>query len=112
MRRSRGVRRSRSSPRWAGPARAGVWVGASFLRERLGDDVGAALPLWDFDEAGLHQVDATKARSAGLRCRPFGDTARDILEGNRERVGAPLKVGLTPEREAELLAAWAAGRPR
>ena len=91
-----------------GAGAAPVWVGASFLRERLGDDVGAALPLWDFDEAGLHQVDATKARSVGLRCRPFGDTVRDILEGNREGVGAPLGVGLTPEREAELLAAWAA----
>ncbi len=88
-----------------------VWVGASFLQETLGDDVEAALPLWDIDEAGLHQVDATKARSVGLRCRPFGDTVHDILEGNRERVGATLKVGLAPEREAEVLAAWAA-RPR
>jgi nucleoside-diphosphate-sugar epimerase len=83
-----------------------VWVGSAFLRERLGSDVATALPLWDVDEAGLHQVDATKARAGGLRCRPFAETALNVLEGNRDRVGAPLKVGLTPEREAELLAAW------
>jgi nucleoside-diphosphate-sugar epimerase len=86
-----------------------VWVGADFLRERLGEDVGTALPLWDLDEAGLHQVDATKARAAGLRCRPFAEIARDVLEGCRDRFGAPLRVGLTPELEAELLAAWHAG---
>ena len=61
---------------------------------------------WDMEYPGLHQVDTSKARAAGLSCRPIEETVRDILDGNRDRVGAPMKAGLTPEREAELLAAW------
>ena len=83
-----------------------VWVGERFLSERLGDDVWTALPMWDMEYPGLHQVDTSKARAAGLSCRPIEETVRDILDGNRDRVGAPMKAGLTPEREAELLAAW------
>lgn len=86
-----------------------VWVGEAFLRDRLGEEEAAeALPLWDVAYPGLHAVDVGKGRAAGLRCRPFDETVRDVLEGNRHRVGAPLKVGLTPQAEAGLLEAWAA----
>ena len=42
--------------------------------------------------------DPCPALAAGLRLRPVGDTARDSL-------GAVVH-GLSPEREAEVLAAW------
>jgi 2'-hydroxyisoflavone reductase len=46
---------------------------------------------------------------SGLRVRPLVETARDTLAWLQTRPpDRPWKAGLTPEREAELLAAWAA----
>ena len=89
-----------------GAATTMAWVGETFLKEQLGVDVTEALPLWDVDDAGLHAVDVSKAVSAGLRRRPFGETVADTLAWDRDR-GA-LKVGLDAAREHELLAAWKA----
>ena len=47
----------------------------------------------------MHRTDVSRAISEGLRFRPVAETiagAAAAVEG----------VGLTPEREAELLAAW------
>ena len=82
-----------------------TWVSDEFLRDH---EVGQwmELPLWlaDPDWAGIHAADVSRAVAAGLRFRPVADT----LEGAAH---APLVegVGLTPEREAELLAAWHGG---
>jgi hypothetical protein len=61
------------------------------------------LPLWIADEAsaGMHQTDVGRAISGGLRFRPLEETIAGAA-------GAPAveRVGLTPDREAELLAAW------
>ena len=61
------------------------------------------LPLWlpDPEWAGMHSTDVSAAVAAGLRFRPLAETIRGAAD-------APLEdgVGLTPEREAELLAAW------
>lgn len=84
-----------------------TWVGEPFLTAKLGDDVFEALPLWDVQDAGLHQVDATKAVEAGLRRRSFAATVADTLAWDREE--GVRKLGLSPEREAEILAAWHAG---
>jgi 2'-hydroxyisoflavone reductase len=79
-----------------------AWVSDDFLREH---EVGEwlELPLWlsDPNWAGMHEVDVSRAVAAGLRFRPLAET----LGG---AAGAPAVegVGLTPEREAELLAAW------
>jgi 2'-hydroxyisoflavone reductase len=61
------------------------------------------LPLWisDPESAGMHRVDVSRAVAAGLTFRPLEDTVRDTLELAATAEG----VGLTPEREAELLAA-------
>ena len=83
-----------------------AWVDAPFLRERINDEEGE-LPLWDIDYPGLHAFDASKAIAAGLHHRPLAETIADTLAWDRGR--GPLKVGLTPERERELLQGWTAG---
>jgi len=83
-----------------------VWVDAPFLRKRINDDEGE-LPLWDIEYPGLHAFDASKAVAARLHHRPLAETVADTLAWDQGR--GPLKVGLTPERERELLHAWAAG---
>ena len=61
------------------------------------------LPLWisDPDSAAMHETDVSRAVESGLTFRPLEETVRDTLE-QAETVDG---VGLTPEREAELLAA-------
>jgi 2'-hydroxyisoflavone reductase len=79
-----------------------TWVPDEFLVEH---DVGEwmELPLWiaDAASAGMHRADVGRAISGGLRFRPLAETIAGAA-------GAPAVdgVGLTPEREAALLAAW------
>jgi len=79
-----------------------AWVTDEFLVDQ-GVEEWVGLPLWIADPAHalLQGVDVSRAVAAGLRCRPVAETVRDAAE-------APLVdgIGLTPEREAELLAAW------
>jgi 2'-hydroxyisoflavone reductase len=60
------------------------------------------LPLWihDPEEAGMLDAIVARALEGGLTFRPLEDTVRDTLEQAEPAEG----VGLTPEREAELLA--------
>jgi 2'-hydroxyisoflavone reductase len=79
-----------------------TWVTDEFLAEH---EVGEwmELPLWIGDPAwaGMHRTDVGRAISAGLRFRHLGETIAGAT-------GAPAAegVGLAPEREAALLAAW------
>jgi 2'-hydroxyisoflavone reductase len=77
-----------------------TWVGDEFLQEQ---DVGEwiELPLWIAD--GDIEVDVSRAVAAGLRFRPVAETLRDAATAP-----AVDGVGLSPEREAALLAAWRA----
>jgi 2'-hydroxyisoflavone reductase len=64
------------------------------------------LPLW-IDSANegtrhLHEVDTSRATAAGLALRPLDDTVAATLAEAALVDG----VGLTPERERELLDAW------
>lgn len=61
------------------------------------------LPLWIADPtwAGIHRTDVSRAVSEGLRSRPIAETIVGAAEAP-----AVDGVGLTPERETELLAAW------
>ena len=63
------------------------------------------------ESIGMNQVSVAAAVQAGLTFRPIGDTARDTVEWwntlPEERRAAPL-AGLPADREAEVLAAWAA----
>jgi 2'-hydroxyisoflavone reductase len=79
------------------------WVDARFLQERV-KELEGELPLWDIAFPGLHSFDPRKAIAAGLRHRPLAETVADTLSWDRDR--EPLKGGLTPARERELLDAW------
>lgn len=58
-------------------------------------------PAWD----PLFRCSATAGRGKGLTATPLEQTAADVLAWDRGRGGPPLMVDLTPDREAELLAA-------
>lgn len=63
------------------------------------------LPLWvPLDTAGLHAVDISRARAAGLVCRPLIDTLRDTAAWAAQDGASKPGIGLSPEREAALLA--------
>ena len=90
-----------------------VWVPTKFLDAH---DVSAwtDLPVWvpgQGDTAGFARRDIRKALAAGLSFRPLATTARDTLAWFRQQPEArqaKLKAGLSPDREATLLAAWKA----
>jgi 2'-hydroxyisoflavone reductase len=90
-----------------------VWTSQEFLTEQGVDPWSGdgALPLWlprpDYEGMMTHDHDAS--HRAGLVVRPVADTARDTLEWLRATPDA-VRTGLSREREAEVLAAWAARR--
>jgi nucleoside-diphosphate-sugar epimerase len=81
-----------------------VVVDDSFLAAH---DAEGKLPLWPGDEpewAAWAEVDVSRAVAAGLRFRSVDDTVSATL-AHTDFMPA---LGLTPEQEAELLAAWRA----
>jgi 2'-hydroxyisoflavone reductase len=84
-----------------------VWADPAFLAEQ---EVG--FPIWtdpNGEMGNLLTVDGRRAAAAGLKTRPTRETARDTIAWWKtlpaERT-ASLRAGLSPEREAELLATW------
>ncbi|SOB79403.1 NAD-dependent epimerase/dehydratase family protein [Streptomyces sp. 1331.2] len=77
-----------------------TWVAEDFLR--AADVPERALPLWPAHPMVLatSTADPAAALATGLTLRPVAETARDIPAFE------PLPDTLTPDREAELLAAW------
>ena len=67
---------------------------------------GDELPLWipEADAAGWSSISSEKARQNGLSYRPIEATIADTLQWDLQRNSPPLKCGLTPERERDLLA--------
>jgi len=70
----------------------------------------ADLPVWlpgQGETAGFHRRSNARAVAAGLQFRPLADTARDTVAWwqslDEKRRNAPLRAGLPPAREAELL---------
>ena len=88
-----------------------TWVPASFLADQ-GVSPWQDLPLWlpaEGESAGFGRVSVAKAKAAGLTWRPLGETVADTLAYFRswpEERRAKLRAGLSPEREAAVLAAW------
>lgn len=96
-----------------------TWVPDDFL---LKHDVEPfwALPFWLPPAQGTLVVDASAAHEAGLRCRPLRDTAVDTwasMRAGETTADGPAdrdlpQLGIDPEREKEVLAAWWATRAR
>jgi 2'-hydroxyisoflavone reductase len=66
------------------------------------------LPLWlpqTEDFIGLEQINGEKAIQAGMQFRPMRQTIEDTLAWITTK-SEPLKVGLSTEREEELIAKW------
>lgn len=85
-----------------------TWVGEDFLLGR-GVAPWTELPLWvPRAEAGLHAVCIARALASGLVCRPLAETLRDTLAWAQAEPREHPGIGLAPERERELLAAWRA----
>ena len=88
-----------------------VWIPAAFLASQKVEP-WSDMPVWVpaiGDEAGFAQTSAARALSAGLTIRPLNETTADTLRWHLTRPQAErngLKAGLSPEREAALLAAW------
>jgi 2'-hydroxyisoflavone reductase len=91
--------------RVTGADAAPVWIDSAFLAEQ-GVGQWMELPMWlyDPDEVGIMQADVARALAAGLTFRPLDETIRGTLELAETTEAA----GMKPEREAELLRAWAA----
>jgi 2'-hydroxyisoflavone reductase len=81
-----------------------VWIDGEWLAEQ-GVGSWMELPLWlgDPEWMGLHHADVSHALAAGLTFRPLDDTIRGTLQLAETTDDA----GLKPERERELLEAWA-----
>jgi 2'-hydroxyisoflavone reductase len=81
-----------------------TWVTDEFL-ERHGVGEWMELPLWlgSPEWRGMHDIDVSRAVAAGLGFRPVAETIAGAADAP-----AVEGVGLTAEREAELLAAWRA----
>ncbi|WP_437690920.1 NAD-dependent epimerase/dehydratase family protein [Sorangium sp. So ce176] len=91
-----------------------TWVSAKFLEKPPGEPVD--LPIWapaEGETRAFHLRSAERARKAGLKFRAVQETVKDTLSWWKalppERQSRP-RAGLSPEREAELLVAWRAGR--
>jgi 2'-hydroxyisoflavone reductase len=90
-----------------------TWVPAPFLAAEQVHG-WSDLPVWlpaQGDTAGFAKRDIRKALAAGLTYRPLAVTATDTLTWFKaqpaDRQAKP-RTGLTPEREAEVLAKWKA----
>jgi 2'-hydroxyisoflavone reductase len=90
-----------------------TWVDSEFLRAAGLDD--EVLPLWpgaSLEDATLSTASSAAALAAGLAPRPL---AQSVTEIHAHEAAVPTAVpagtGIAAEREAGLLAAWAARQP-
>ena len=91
-----------------------TWVPADFLDQQK-VSAWSDMPVWvpgSGDTAGFSRRSNRKAVAAGLTFRPLAATAKDTLAWWKaqpaERQAKPLRAGIAPEREAQVLAAWKA----
>jgi 2'-hydroxyisoflavone reductase len=88
-----------------------TWANTDFL-EAQKVAPWSDMPVWvppRGEEAGMGRISIQRALAKGLTFRPLADTARDTLTWFKSQPAerqAKLKAGLSPEREAEVLAAW------
>ena len=86
-----------------------IWVDADFLIEF--GETAETIPLWPGgdSESDINTADPSRAYAAGLAPRSLSQTVADVHAAELASPTPPrAAVGLTPEREAELLTAWRA----
>jgi nucleoside-diphosphate-sugar epimerase len=85
-----------------------AWVPADFL-EKQKVEAWSDMPVWTGEERGMAQTNITRALAKGLTFRPLAETARDTLawfKSQPQDRQSKLRAGLSPDREAEVLAQW------
>ena len=85
-----------------------TWVPADFLKQQK-VEAWSDMPVWTGEESGMARASISRALAKGLTFRPLADTARDTLawfQSQPQDRQSKMKAGLSPEREAEVLAAW------
>jgi nucleoside-diphosphate-sugar epimerase len=85
-----------------------TWVPADFL-EKEKVEAWSDMPVWTGEESGMARTNINRALGKGLTFRPLAETARDTLtwfKSQPQDRQSKLHAGLTPEREAEVLAQW------
>jgi 2'-hydroxyisoflavone reductase len=88
-----------------------TWAPADFLKQQK-VEAWSDMPVWTGEESGMARTNISRALAKGLTFRPLADTARDTLAWFKSQAQdrqSKLRAGLTPEREAEVLAAWHKG---
>src|SRR5881296_4165058 len=85
-----------------------MWVTEDFLTQQKVQP-WSDMPVWTGRESGLSRARIDRALNKGLTFQPLAETARDTLAWFKslpQERQSKLRAGLTPEREAEVLAAW------
>src|SRR5438876_2638120 len=85
-----------------------TWLPAEFLQQQK-VEAWSDMPVWAGDELGLARTNISRALAKGLMFRTLAETARDTLAWFKslpQDRRSKLHAGLTPEREAEVLATW------
>ncbi len=88
-----------------------TYADADFLAE-MGVQPWSHMPVWvpaRGEMAGFSRVSVDRALAAGLTFRPIEQTAADTLAWFRTLPAqrqAQMRAGISPQREAEVLAAW------
>ena len=85
-----------------------TWATEDFLTQQKVQP-WSDMPVWTGKESGLARAKIDRALRKGLTFRPLAETARDTLawfKSQPQDRQSKLRAGLTPEREAEVLAAW------
>jgi 2'-hydroxyisoflavone reductase len=85
-----------------------TWVPADFLQQEK-VEAWSDMPVWTGEESGMARTSIARALAKGLTFHPLAETARDTLawfKSQPQERQAKLRAGLTPEREAEVLAQW------
>jgi 2'-hydroxyisoflavone reductase len=86
-----------------------VWVAGDFLLAE--GETAETLPLWPGGdpESDINAADPAAAAAAGLKPRPLSETIAELHAAELASPTPPRPgVGISPEREAELLARWRA----
>jgi nucleoside-diphosphate-sugar epimerase len=85
-----------------------TWLPPEFLQQQK-VEAWSDMPVWAGDELGLARTKIDRAVSKGLTFRPLAETARDTLTWFKSLPPdrqSKLRAGLTPQREADVLAEW------